>query len=109
MKAIDTTVMSHGGDDVQLLVSASSDGEIKSWTMTEDGKVTENGSYDSGNRLLCISLHDAAVEQLDTFAPRIKNKEDSDSDSEITTDSDDNDEEADDDDGEEWGGIERDA
>ena len=108
VKAIDTTLISHSGDDLQLLVSASSDGEIKSWIMLKDGSVTDKGTYDTGNRLLCLSLHDAAIEQLDSFVPRIKNNDDLDADSEITSDSDNSDEDADGDD-EEWDGIREDA
>jgi hypothetical protein len=93
VKAIDTSVMSHNGVDVRLLASASSDGEVKAWIMAEDGTVTENGSYDTGNRLLCIALHDAAIEQLDTFAMLRRKEEDSD----ISSNSEDE---------EEWNGIE---
>ena len=87
--------MSHG-DDVRVLVSASSDGEVKTWTMAEDGSVTENGSYDSGNRLLCLTIHDAAIEQLDSFSVSLKNH-DSDISSKEDSEEDDNDE---------WNGIE---
>ena len=102
MKAIDTTTISHDGD-LQLLVSASSDGEIKSWIVTGDGNVMENGSYDTGNRLLCLSLHDAAIEQLDTFSLRVQNNDGSDTNSEVTNGSIASDEEDGDD--EEWDGI----
>jgi len=103
VKAFDGVVMSHNGE-LPLLASASSDGEVKSWTITEDGSVTENGTYDTGNRLLCLALHDAAIEQLDLFPTSLSKVRDSDvsSDSE---DSDDKDGEEDDDDDDEWNGI----
>ena len=66
VKAFDTTIMSHGVD-VRVFASASSDGEVKTWIMSEDGSVTENGSYDTGNRILCLTIHDASIEQLDFF------------------------------------------
>jgi hypothetical protein len=103
VKAFDTTTLSHGVD-LQLLVSASSDGEVKSWIMTGDGSVTENGSYDTGNRLLCLCLHDSAIEQLDAFPLRIKNIDDADSRSEVSNDSDASSEEVDGEE-EEWDGI----
>jgi hypothetical protein len=105
VKAFDTVLMTHEGD-VQLLTSASSDGEIKSWTMTDDGKITENGTYDTGNRLLCLTLHDAAIEQLDSLpVPLIKgDQSDVSSQSEDSEDNDDDDEEGADDDVE-WNGI----
>jgi hypothetical protein len=46
--------------------------------MTGDGTVVENGSYDTGNRLLCLVIHDAAVEQLDSFSASMKKDQDSD-------------------------------
>jgi len=102
VKAFDNVVMSHDGD-VRLLASASSDGEVKSWTMTEDGIVTENGTYDTGNRSLCLTLHDAAIEQLDLFPTSLSKAHDSDlsSDSEDSEDKDEDGEEDED----EWNGI----
>lgn len=79
-----------------MLASASSDGEVKTWTMLEDGSVTENGSYDTGNRLLCIAIHDVAIEQLDSFSASLKKDQESD-----ISSSDDEIEEED-----EWNGIE---
>ena len=102
VKAFDTTAMSHGVD-LQLLVSASSDGEVKSWTMTTDGNVTENGSYDTGNRLLCLCLHDSATEQLDAFPLRIRN-DNADSNRVVSNDSEPSDDEAAAEE-EEWDGI----
>lgn len=43
-----------------------------------DGTVTENGSYDTGNRLLCLAIHDAAIEQLDSFSIPLKKNQNSD-------------------------------
>jgi hypothetical protein len=97
IKALNSSVMSHG-DDVRVLASASSDGVVKTWTMAEDGSVTENGSYDSGNRLLCLTIHDAAIEQLDLFSASLK-----DHDSDISSEEDGEEEDDDDD---EWNGIE---
>jgi len=77
VKAFSTSVVSHGVD-VQLLASASSDGEVKAWTMMKDGTITENGSYDTGNRLLCLAIHDAAIEQLDSFSALLKKDQNSD-------------------------------
>jgi len=101
--------MSHGAD-VRVLASASSDGVVKTWIMADDGTVTENGSYDSGNRLICLALYDAAIEQLDTLKPSLSKLED---DSDLSSDED---EESDDDENgkqdeeeDEWGGIEDDA
>lgn len=95
MKAFDTSIFS-SGVDVRILASASSDGEVKTWTMTEDGKVTENGSYDTGNRLICLTVHDAAIERLDSFSASLKSPHDSD----ISSNSEESDDE------EEWHGIE---
>jgi hypothetical protein len=95
VKALDTSIMSHGVD-IRILASASSDGEVKTWTMTKDGSVTENGSYDTGNRLLCLAIHDAAIEQLDTFST-LTEKDD---DSEISSNTDESEDE------DEWNGIE---
>lgn len=64
--------------------------------MTGDGTVTENGSYDTGNRILCLAIHDAAIEQLDSFSASMKKDQDSD-----ISSSDENEEEDD-----EWNGIE---
>jgi protein MAK11 len=102
VKSFDNVVMSHDGD-VRLLASASSDGEVKSWTMTEDGSVTENGTYDTGNRLLCLTLHDAAIEQLDLFPTPLSKVHDSDLSSE-SEDSEDKDEDGEEDE-DEWNGI----
>ena len=87
-------------EDVRLLASASSDGEVKSWIMAKDGIVTENGTYDTGNRLLCLTLHDAAIEQLDSFPASLLKDHDSDLSSE-PGDS----EEGEDGDEDEWNGI----
>jgi hypothetical protein len=95
VKALDTSILSHGVD-VEMLASASSDGEVKTWTISDDGKVTENGSYDTGNRILCLALYDAAIEQLDTVKPSLRVKDESDSSAEDSSD-----EEQD----EEWNGI----
>src|SRR5271170_5480561 len=102
VKAFDNIVMSHNGG-LRLLASASSDGEVKSWTMTEDGSVTENGTYDTGNRLLCLTLHDAAIEQLDSFPTSLSKPHDSDLSSE-SEDSEEKDEDGEEDD-DEWNGI----
>jgi len=75
VKALNSSVMSHGAD-VRVLASASSDGEVKMWTMADNGSVTENGMYDSGNRLLCLTIHDAAIEQLDSFSVSLKENHD---------------------------------
>jgi hypothetical protein len=96
VKALDTTVISHG-DDLQLIASASSDGEIKTWIMASDGNVTQNGSYDTGNRLLCLTVHDGAIEQLDEFPHR--GKPDAESDDTSSSNEELNEEE-------EWQGIE---
>jgi hypothetical protein len=95
VKALESLVISHGLD-IRLIASASSDGEVKTWTIMEDGSVAENGSYDTGNRLLCLVLHDAAVEQQDSLPPP-STKDDSDfqSSSEESEDVDEN----------EWNGI----
>ena len=90
--------MSHDMD-VRLIASASSDGEVKTWTMTEDGNVTDNGSYDSGNRLTCLCLHDAAIEQLDLASIAKKDNVEDGSDSDMSNSDESNDEE-------EWNGIE---
>lgn len=90
--------MSHDVD-VQLVVSASSDGEVKTWTMTEDGNVTDDGSYDSGNRLMCLCLHDAAIEQLNLASIPAKDNSEDDNDSDMSNSDKSNDEE-------EWNGIE---
>jgi len=95
VKAFDTTIMSHGVD-VRVFASASSDGEVKTWIMAEDGSVTENGSYDTGNRILCLVIHDASIEQLDFFPMSLKKDKDSD----ISSGSDDSQED------DEWNGIE---
>ena len=87
--------MSHG-IDFRVFASASSDGEVKTWIMSEDGSVTENGSYDTGNRILCLAIHDASIEQLDFFSKSSKQDQDSDTSSR----SDDSEED------EEWNGIE---
>ena len=102
VKAFDSVMMSHDGD-LRLLASASSDGEVKSWTMTEDGSVTENGSYDTGNRLLCLTLHDAAIEKLDSFPSSLSKGHESDLSSE-SDDSEDKDDDGEKDEGE-WNGI----
>ena len=65
--------------------------------MADDGKITDGGTYDTGNRLLCIAVHDAAIEQLDTF-PMLSKEESSD---EVESEGSDSDEEED-----EWHGIE---
>jgi hypothetical protein len=44
-----------------------------------DGSATESGSYDTGNRIMCLALHDAAIEQLDTLPLSLKNHDESDS------------------------------
>ena len=95
VKALSTVTVSHGVD-MQLIASASSEGEVKAWTMAKDGNVKENASYDSGNRLLCLVIHDTAIEQLDPFAP-VSTKDDSDF-SSRSEESDENEED-------EWGGI----
>ena len=100
VKALDTAIICHGVD-FRLLASASSDGEVKTWTMRKDGNVTENGSYDSGNRLMCLVLHDAAIEQLDSRSISAKNDN---TDSEKEADLSSNSEESKDE--EEWNGIE---
>ena len=87
--------MSHGVE-FPVIASASSDGEVKTWIMSEDGSVTENGSYDTGNRILCLVIHDASVEQLDFFPKPSKQ----DADEDILSSSNDSD------DDEEWNGIE---
>jgi hypothetical protein len=87
--------MSHGVD-VRVFASASSDGEVKTWIISEDGNVTENGSYDTGNRILCLTIHDASIEQLDFFPKHSTQDQDSDISS--------NSEESEEDD--EWHGIE---
>jgi hypothetical protein len=84
------------GVDLRVFASASSDGEVKTWIMSEDGSITENGSYDAGNRILCLAIHDASIEQLD-FLPKSSTH---DQDSDISSDS--NESEGDD----EWNGIE---
>ena len=89
--------MSHG-EDVQLLASVSSDGEVKAWIITRDGEISESGSYDTGNRLMCLAIHDAAIEQLDMFSIQ-KNQSDSNLSSSAEESSDGEDEE-------EWHGIE---
>ena len=76
VKAIDVITMSHG-EDILLLASASSDGEVKTWVFNKDGVISENGSFDTGNRLLCMALHDAAIEQLDLL-PLTKKQDESD-------------------------------
>jgi len=96
VKAIETTMMSHNGL-LRVIASASSDGEVKTWIMADDGKITDGGTYDTGNRLLCIAVHDAAIEQLDTF-PMLSKEESSD---EVESEGSDSDEEED-----EWHGIE---
>jgi hypothetical protein len=70
--------MSQDDEDVQVLTSASSDGEVKTWILSQDGSVTESGSYDSGNRITCLALHDAAIEQLDNISQLRKSAPDSD-------------------------------
>ena len=65
--------------------------------MADDGKIMDGGTYDTGNRLLCIAVHDAGVEQIDTF-PTSSKKESSD---EIESEKSDSDEDED-----EWHGIE---
>jgi len=87
---------SHNGL-LRVIASASSDGEVKTWIMADDGKITDGGTYDTGNRLLCIAVHDAAIEQLDTF-PMLSKEESSD---EVESEGSDSDEEED-----EWHGIE---
>jgi hypothetical protein len=82
-----------------MLASASSDGEVKTWTITKDGKITENGSYDTGNRILCLALYDSAIEQLDTFKHSLPKPDESELSSE-ESDQDDSTETA------EWKGIE---
>jgi hypothetical protein len=79
VKAFDTLIMSQDGEDVQVLTSASSDGEVKTWILGHDGSVTESGSYDTGNRIMCLALHDAAIEQLDTLPLSLGNGDESDS------------------------------
>jgi hypothetical protein len=98
VKAFETSILSHGVD-IQMLASASSDGEVKTWTITKDGKITENGSYDTGNRILCLALYDAAIEQLDTFKRSLPKPDESELSSE-ESDEDDSIEAA------EWKGIE---
>jgi hypothetical protein len=87
--------MSHG-IDIQVLASASSDGEVKTWIISEDGSVTEHSSYDTGNRILCLAIHDASIEQLDVFPKSSTQAHDSD----ISSNSDESDED------DEWNGIE---
>lgn len=70
--------MSHGAD-VRVLASASSDGEVKTWIMTQEGNVVESGSYDTGNRILCLVVHDAAIEQLNSLPVLSKREHGSDS------------------------------
>jgi len=65
--------------------------------MADDGKIADGGTYDTGNRLLCIAVHDAAAEQLDTFPPLSKEE----SSDEVESEGSDSDEEED-----EWHGIE---
>lgn len=84
MKALDALIMSYDDEDVQVLTSASSDGEVKTWILSQDGSVTESGSYDSGNRIMCLALHDAAIEQLDNIL--LSRKAATDSDSEVSSD-----------------------
>jgi hypothetical protein len=76
-----------------MLASASSDGEVRTWIISNDGSVKESGSYDSGNRLLCLAMYDAAIEKLDSFPP-IPNDSDS-----MPSSEDESDE------SEEWNGI----
>jgi hypothetical protein len=96
VKAIDTSMMSHNGL-IRVIASASSDGEVKTWIMADDGTVAESGIYDTGNRLLCLAIHDASIEQLDTF-PRLLKGESSDGFESEESGSDDEEEE-------EWHGI----
>jgi hypothetical protein len=84
VKALDALIMSHDDEDVPVLTSASSDGEVKTWILSQDGSVTDSGSYDSGNRITCLALHDAAIEQLDNIL--LSRKAAADSDSEVSSD-----------------------
>ena len=98
MKALDSMTISEE-PNVQVIASADSDGVVKTWVVATDGTITESGSYDTGNRLICVALHDAAIEQLElvlTAVNRFAVKSESETSSEI--------EYLDDD--EEWGGIE---
>jgi WD40 repeat protein len=95
VKAIDASMMSHNGL-IRVIASASSDGEVKTWIMADDGTVEESGTYDTGNRLLCLAVHDFAIEQLDTF-PRLLKGESDEFESEES--------DADDEEEEEWHGI----
>ena len=94
VKALDTSMMSHG-EDFQMLASASSDGVVKTWTITKED-IKENGSYDTGNRLLCLALYNAAIEKLDSVIPSLQE------DGSGLSSEDDSDE---DDEEEEWNGI----
>jgi WD40 repeat protein len=96
VKAIDTSMMLQNGL-IRVIASASSDGEVKTWIIADDGTVAESGTYDTGNRLLCIAVHDASIEQLDTF-PRLTKGESSDEFESEESGSDDAEEE-------EWHGI----
>jgi hypothetical protein len=102
VKAIDVVPVCHGGD-VQLLASASSDGEVKALVISSDGEMSESGAYDTGNRLMCLVVHDVGIEQLDM--PSFQSKEPV-SDLSSSDEEDLEDEEDDDEDDEEWHGIE---
>jgi hypothetical protein len=98
VKALDSMTISEE-PNLQVIASADSDGVVKTWVVAKDGTITESGSYDTGNRLICVALHDAAIEQLElvlTAVNRFAVKSESETSSEI--------EYLDDD--EEWGGIE---
>ena len=97
--------MFHEGVDVRVLTSASSDGEVRSWIMADDGKVTESGMYDTGNRSLCITIHDASIEQLDSSTMVVKANGDNSDLPESESNEEDEDQE-DDEDEEDWAGIE---
>ena len=96
MKALDSMTISEE-QDVQVIASADSDGVVKTWVVGKDGTITESGSYDTGNRLICLALHDAAIEQLESLSAvnRVEVKSESEASSGVE----------DLDDGEEWGGI----